>query len=261
MPREYISCEIREQTYSITLNRPEKRNSFNAELIEELTDAYKEAANLHTIRTVVLKANGKSFSAGADLSYLEAMQSNNYEENLADSIKLKELFEVIYFHPKLTIAQVEGNAIAGGCGLATVCDFVFAIPEAQFGYTEVKIGFLPAIVSVILKDKIGGAFARRLLLTGELHNAEFLKELGLIYAILEPKNMQDGVNTFCTKIASETSAQSIAFTKSLLANITGKSLKESFNIAAVENAKARGREDCKKGIGAFLRKEKLDWRD
>src|SRR4051812_14010764 len=130
----------------ITLNRPEKRNALKPELVSLLTKAVREAELDPAVKIVVLNANGESFCAGADLAYLRQLQKFSPEENLADSENLKELFLTIYTLKKVVIAQVQGPAVAGGCGLATVCDFVFAAADAKFGYTEVKIGFIPAIV-------------------------------------------------------------------------------------------------------------------
>src|SRR5690606_7930442 len=137
-------------------------------LVTGLTTTFIRASEDEEVKVIVLRANGKTFSAGADLTYLQQLQQNTYEENVTDSEHLKELFTTIYYLPKVVIAQVEGHAIAGGCGLATVCDLVFAIPEANFGYTEVKLGFVPAIVSCFLLHKINEGLAKQILLTGEL---------------------------------------------------------------------------------------------
>ena len=139
----------------ITINRPNKRNALSLELVKLLANAFKEAIEDSDVKVIVLKANGEVFSAGADLEYLQQLQQNTDVENFTDTYTLKELFLTIYRSPKLVIAQVEGHAIAGGCGLTSVCDVVFAVPEAKFGYTEVKIGFVPALVSCFLIRKLG----------------------------------------------------------------------------------------------------------
>ncbi len=145
---ETVRYNVNDRICTISLNRPEKRNAFNAQLINELKDAFSRAEVDDAIKVIVLTGEGQAFSAGADLSYLQLLQNNSYEDNLADSTQLMQLFKQIYTLSKPVIARIEGHAIAGGCGLATVCDFAFAVPEAQFGYTEVKIGFIPAIVMV-----------------------------------------------------------------------------------------------------------------
>src|SRR5688572_18468858 len=177
---QFIETRSQNGIYEIILNRPDKRNALNSEFVQELIEAFTVADNDEKTRVVLLKANGKAFSAGADLAYLQQLQNNTFAENLVDSSQLKTLFSHIYNHKKIVIAQVEGHAIAGGCGLATVCDFVFSVPEALYGYTEVKIGFVPAIVMFFLLRKIGESKARELLLTGKLVPAGYFRELGLV---------------------------------------------------------------------------------
>ena len=143
---EFVLTRNRGKVFEIILNRFEKRNALNNLFVQELTVAFLEADKDPEVRVIILKAKGKVFSAGADLEYLQELQKNSPEENLDDSNQLKNLFKFIYLQKKLVIAQVEGHAIAGGCGLVTVCDLAFSIPDAMFGYTEVKIGFIPAIV-------------------------------------------------------------------------------------------------------------------
>jgi methylglutaconyl-CoA hydratase len=146
----FIKTEKHDRLFYITLDRTEKKNALNTTLVTELTQALQIAEDHEEIKMVILKAAGDVFSAGADLEYLQKLQHFSYEDNLADSGLLKELLWKIYTLKKMVIAQVEGHAIAGGCGLAAVCDFCFAVPEAKFGYTEVKIGFIPALVMVFL---------------------------------------------------------------------------------------------------------------
>jgi len=156
----FITYHCEERIGTITINRPEKRNALNFEIVQELKIALEMAANDADCKVIVLRAEGKAFCAGADLEYIQTLQNNTFEENLQDSGHLRELFQQIYLHEKVIIAQIQGHALAGGCGLASVCDFSFAVPEAKFGYTEVKIGFVPAIVMVFLIRKIGEAKAR-----------------------------------------------------------------------------------------------------
>jgi len=256
---KYITYSIANRKAFITLNRPEKRNAFNFELVAELKLALTDATNEPKVKVVILKANGKVFSAGADLQYLEQLQSNTFEENLADSNHLKELFYQIYTLPKMVIAQIQGHAIAGGCGLATVCDFSFAVPEAKFGYTEVKIGFIPAIVKVFLLRKIGEGKTRELLLTGKLITADEALKLGLINFVENNDVIEGAVEKFANGIINEVSEQSIALTKQMIAEVQAMSLEDGLNYAAKMNAKARATVDCAKGIGAFLNKQKINW--
>src|ERR1700754_1271291 len=188
-----VEYEVRDRIGFITLNRPEKRNALNEELIRSLSDVFDRAANDSSVKLIVLKANGEAFCSGADLGYLQQLQNFSFDDNLADSTRLKDLFLKIYTLNKVVIAQVDGHAIAGGCGLATVCDYIFSVPEAKFGYTEVKIGFIPAIVMLFLVRKIGDQRARQLLLSGNLVSAEDAAELGLITRISGKPTIKEDV--------------------------------------------------------------------
>ncbi|MBD0260916.1 MAG: enoyl-CoA hydratase/isomerase family protein [Cytophagales bacterium] len=255
-PLEYHTAE---RIAYLTLNRPDKRNALNAALVTALKEAL-QGANLDPgVKVVVLRANGKAFCAGADLETLQQLQQNTYEENLADSGHLAELFELMYTLTKPIIAQIQGHALAGGCGLAAICDFSFAVPAARFGYTEVKIGFVPAIVSAFLVRKIGEGRARELLLSGEVIPAERAQAYGLINYLVEEADLESRVNAFAHQLCTGTSGQSVAATKALLAQLPALSLSDSLKLAAQTNAHARATDDCRRGIGAFLAKEEIQW--
>jgi methylglutaconyl-CoA hydratase len=256
---EYILTEKKDRIHEIILNRPDKRNALSSEFVKELREAVNEANDDDNIRVLLISARGKAFSAGADLAYLQQLQNNSYEENLADSSNLMELFHSIYYHNKIVIAQVEGHALAGGCGLATVCDFVFSVPEAKFGYTEVKIGFIPAIVMFFLLRKIGEAKSRELLLTGKLINAEEAKSFGLINEIIAPEQIGEYVRNFALGLCKDTSPQAVALTRKMIADIQHLPARAALEYAAAQNAHARATNDCKKGIGAFLNKQDIVW--
>lgn len=243
----------------ITLNRPEKRNALNSEMVTQLKNSFTQAADDANCKVIVLKGEGEAFSAGADLAYLQQLQENTFEENYADSSHLKELFEQIYWHPKVIIAQVQGHAIAGGAGLATVCDFVYSVPEAKFGYTEVKIGFVPAIVMFFLLRKVNEKTAKELLLSGKLISASEAEKKDLINGVFEPDQIEEKVTEFAQKLVSNCSGDSLRLTKLMIADIQSKPDKEALDYAARTNATARSTEDCKKGISAFLNKEKIAW--
>lgn len=254
-----VNYSMKERVGYITLNRPDKRNALNHELIRDLKEAFSRAETDATVKVVVLNANGESFCAGADLAYLQQLQNFTFEENLADSKYLKELFLQIYTLKKVVIAQVQGHALAGGCGLANVCDFTFAVPEAKFGYTEVKIGFIPALVAVFLVRKIGEQKARQLLLTGEIITAQDALNRGLISKVVERKDLEVSVFDFAQELIRNNSAQSMQLTKQLIANVQSLSLDNALDLAATMNAQARATEDCKKGITSFLNKLELRW--
>lgn len=254
-----ILLTIENRIATLTLNRPEKRNALNDEMAAMLLSHLNALKDNEDCKVLVIKANGDAFCAGADLGYLQKLQNNSYEENLADSKSLMQMFKALYEFPKVTIAQVEGPAFAGGCGLAGLCDFCFASPEAQFAYTEVKIGFIPAIVSVFLSPKIGENLAKQMLLTGDVYTALEAKEMRLVNKIVDSDLIDKEVLDFALKLVKTVSSESIALTKTLLNNIKGHSLDEQLEMAAAANAQARGSNDCKRGISAFLNKEKLTW--
>lgn len=256
---KYIHTAVADRVATIALNRPEKRNALNYPAVTELKDAFTRFAGAPEVKVVRLKANGKVFSAGADLEFLQKLQEYTVEDNLKDSTHLMELFQLIYKYPKVVIAQIEGHAIAGGCGLVTVCDFAFSVPEAKFGYTEVKIGFLPALVSIFLVRKLGEAQARRLLLTGDLIEATEAQKIGLITDILPPETIEQHTLQFAEKLCTENALGSMDFTKRLLADLQDMPLSEALAFAAKMNAHARATDECKAGVQAFLNKEKLIW--
>jgi methylglutaconyl-CoA hydratase len=256
---ELIRLNVIDRIAFITLNRPEKRNALSPELISGLAAVFTESETRSDVKVIVLKAAGKVFSAGADLAYLQQLQQNTFEENLRDSSLLKDLFQAIYNSSKVVIAQVEGHAIAGGCGLAAVCDIVFAVPEARFGYTEVKIGFIPALVACYLVRKLGEARTKELLLTGELVTAEAASAYGLINFVVPGPEIATAVHQYALDICSGASGESIARTKALLRLAQDLPLGESLNIAVQANAEARGTSDCKRGISSFLNKEPISW--
>lgn len=243
----------------ITLNRPEKRNALNAEMVTALKNAFTQAENDENCKVIVLQANGEAFCAGADLAYLQQLQNNTYDENLQDSQHLMGLFLQIYTHKKAVIGKIQGHALAGGCGLATLCDISFSVPEAKYGYTEVKIGFVPALVKVFLLRKIGEGKARELLLTGKIITAEEAKNFGLINFISTKETIDSEVLEFATKLCNEASGQSIALVKEMIAEVQHLSVEEGLEYAARMNANARATDDCKRGINSFLTKEKLTW--
>ena len=256
---ENIQYQLTDRVAQITLNRPEKRNALGPQLVKELTEILDVIEKEPQAKVVVLKAAGKVFCAGADLAYLQTLQNNTYAENLEDSLSLKVLFQKIYNFPKVVIAQVQGHAIAGGCGLANVCDFAFTVPEAKFGYTEVKIGFIPAIVKVFLIRKIGESRAKELLLSGNLIDAQTAYQYGLVNYLVEANDLEAEVAKFAQQLCNTNSSNSMQLTKQMIASIQEKTLEDALYYAAEMNASARASEDCKKGFGAFLNKEKISW--
>lgn len=256
---QYIVYETADRIATITLNRPEKRNALNGAMVEELKQAFAVADQDDAVKVVVLKGRGEAFCAGADLEYLQQLQRNTYDENLADSRALMQLMQQLYQMDKVVIGQVEGHAIAGGCGLVTLCDLSYVVPEALLGYTEVKIGFIPALVSVFLVRKIGEGRSRELLLTGQLVSAGKAKEYGLINDVIAAAAINDHVQKTAAALCREAAANSLKVTKQLIGKVLDLPLTEALEHAAALNAATREHPDCKKGIQAFLQKEKPGW--
>lgn len=255
----YLRYEAQDRIGYITLNRPDKRNALNADVVSELKHAFEFAENDEAVKVIVLRAAGDVFCAGADLAYIQELQGYGYTDNLEDSTHLMQLFHQIYTLKKVVIGQVQGHALAGGCGLAAICDISFVVPEAKFGYTEVKIGFLPAIVSVFLLRKIGEGRTKQLLLSGDAIPAQTALDMGLINFLVPKDELADHVRAYAQRLCRENSAQSMETTKEMLAQLPELDLEDSLRYAAQRNAEARGSDDCRRGIAAFLNKEKIVW--
>lgn len=256
---KYIKYSKGDRIGRIVLARPEKRNALNFEVVDELIAVFNQAAIDPEVKVLILEGEGKAFCAGADLAYLKQLQTNSFEENLADSNHLASLFKTIYTLNKVVIAKVDGYAIAGGCGLATVCDYAVTTTESKFGYTEVKIGFVPAIVMIFLLRKIGESKSKELLLKGDLITAEQAQELGLVNEVVEKENIDKRVDELANHLIKTNSEQSMALTKQMIAAIQSEGLTSALEYSADKNARARAFEDCKRGINLFLNKEKIEW--
>jgi methylglutaconyl-CoA hydratase len=242
---------------TITLNRPEKRNAISFELIDDLLRALHEVAKSNAIVLIVTGA-GKAFCSGLDLDNLKALLGRSPEENLKDSRTMVQLFRTLYEFPKVTIAAVNGAAIAGGTGLALLCDFTLAVPEAKFGYTEVRIGFVPAIVSTFLLRQIGEKQARDLLLTGRLFGAEEAARMGLVSEIVSPDDLIARAHALAA-LLTESSPSSLRATKQLLTDHARAELDAQIDTALRENAAIRTTADFREGITSFLEKRKPVW--
>ena len=242
---------------TLTLNRPEKRNAISYELIDELARALEEVKT-SSAQVLILTGAGKAFCSGMDLDNLKALTGRTPEQSLADTRKMAALFRDLYDFPKPTIAAVNGAAVAGGTGLATLCDFTLAVPEARFGYTEVRIGFVPAIVSTFLLRQVGEKIARDLLLTGRLFDAEEALRIGLINEIVSPEKLHDRARELSAQLM-ENSPASLAYTKRLLSDHAREELDAQIEAAVRENAAIRDTPDFREGVTSFLEKRKPKW--
>jgi len=242
---------------TITLNRPEKRNAISFQLVEEVLAALDEIERSDA-QVVILTGAGKVFCAGMDLEELKSLLGKTHDENVKDSARMAKLFRRLYEYPRPTIAAVNGAAIAGGTGLATMCDFTLAVPEAKFGYTEVRIGFLPAIVSSILVWQVGHKIARALLLTGRLFDAAVAHRYGLVNEVVEADRLMARARELALEIL-ENSPSSVRATKKLINSFISRSLDEQIASAVEDNARIRTTADFREGITSFLEKRKPRW--
>jgi methylglutaconyl-CoA hydratase len=244
---------------TITLNRPDKRNAISTQMIAELLSALDELEKTR-VRVVILTGNGKAFCAGMDLDMLQSIARQSPAENQEDSRRIAKLFRKIWSYSKPLIAAVNGHALAGGCGMATLCDFTLSVPDAKFGYTEVKIGFLPAIVSVFLTRQIGEKRCRDLLLTGRLVDATEAKEFGLVNEIVPAENLIPRAHELADTLIAASPA-SVTRAKHLLTSAAAPSLDHDLERAILENARIRCTPDFKEGLASFLEKRKPNWQD
>jgi methylglutaconyl-CoA hydratase len=241
----------------ITLNRPDKRNAISYELIEELLAAFDEVAKSSAL-VLLLTGAGKAFCSGMDLENLKSLIGRSPEQSLKDTQTTARLFRTLYEFPKPTIAAVNGAAIAGGTGLATLCDFTLAAPDTKFGYTEVRIGFVPAIVSTFLLRQVGEKIARDLLLTGRLFDATEAQSIGLVSEIVPAERLMTRARELAAQLM-ENSPASLRYTKRLLSDAARAELNAQIDAAARENAAIRETTDFREGVTSFLEKRKPKW--
>ena len=253
-----LLLEFSGEVARITLNRPDKRNAINPQMMCDLQTAFDTIEKSHS-RVVILTGAGKCFCAGMDLDMLSTIAKQSAAENQEDSRRIAKLLRRIWSFPRPLIAAVNGAAYAGGCGIATLCDFTLAAPDAKFGYTEVKIGFLPAIVSVFLSRQVGEKRTRDLLLTGRLIDAAEAREIGLVTEIVPPERLMGR----CEEIADTliaASPSSVIRAKRLLTSAAAAGVDHDLERAILESARIRCTPDFQEGLASFLEKRKPVWR-
>jgi methylglutaconyl-CoA hydratase len=253
-----LLLECKDNIATITLNRPDKRNAISAAMISDIQSALDAIEKNHTTRVVILTGAGKAFCAGMDLDMLAAIAKQSPAENQEDSRRIAKLLRRIWAFPRPMIAAVNGAAYAGGCGIATLCDFTLAVAEAKFGYTEVKIGFLPAIVSVFLTRQIGEKRSRDLLLTGRIIDAHEAREFGLVTEVVPADQLMSRAHALAADLIAA-SPNSLARSKHLLTSAAAASIDHDLERAVMENARIRSTADFKEGVASFLEKRKPVW--
>jgi methylglutaconyl-CoA hydratase len=237
----------------ITLNRPEKRNALDDEMIAELRSALHASAEDASVHVVLLTGAGKDFCSGADLAGLQRIADAGIMENIADARQLADLFLEMRRHPRPVVAAVRGRALAGGCGIATAADIVIAPESAQFGYPETKIGFVPAMVMAILRRSVSEKRAFELLVSGEIISARIAFEIGMINRVFDESTFENEVQSYVAQLATRP-VSALALTKSLLYQTDAISFEAALNAGVQVNALARMTEDCRRGIEQFLKK-------
>jgi methylglutaconyl-CoA hydratase len=258
MPYTTLKLNWEDAIALITFNRPEKRNAVSTLMIQEILSALDEIEQSEA-RVAILTGAGSAFCAGMDLEGLQDLADQSLEDNLEDSRRMAAFFHRLYSFPKPLIAAVNGHAIAGGCGLATLCDFTLSVPTAKFGYTEARIGFLPALVSVFLVRQIGEKSARDLLLTARLVDAEEAYRLGLVTQVVPREELLPRARQLAqTLIANGPS--SLSATKQLLVACSGPELNRQLELAIESNARIRLTPDFREGISSFLEKRPPQWK-
>jgi methylglutaconyl-CoA hydratase len=253
-----LLLEYRDAIATITLNRPDKRNAISAAMIADLQSALDAIEKNHSIRVAILTGAGKAFCAGMDLEMLSAIAKQSPTENQEDSRRIAKMLRRIWSFPRPLIAAVNGAAYAGGCGIATLCDFTLATPEAKFGYTEVKIGFLPAIVSVFLTRQIGEKRSRDLLLTGRIIGAQEAKDFGLVTQVVPADLLLARANELAAELIAA-SPGSLTRAKHLLTSAAAPGIDHDLERAILENARIRSTPDFQEGVASFLEKRKPVW--
>jgi methylglutaconyl-CoA hydratase len=237
----------------LTLSDPERRNPLSPAMVTGLLEALEQAEKDGGVRAVVLTGAGQAFSAGADLEFLRNVTQMGAEANLAHSRELMRLFHRLYTFPKPTVAAVNGPAVAGGAGLATACDLVVMSEQARIGYTEVKIGFVAALVGVILIRSVGEKHARELLLTGKLVSAQEAFRMGLVNKVVPAEGVLEEALTLAREVTANAPA-SLSLTKELLNALPGMGLEDGLRLASIANAWVRETGDLAEGIAAFFEK-------
>lgn len=242
---------------TVTLNRPDVRNAFNEELIADLTAWAIDAAKAPGIRAAVLRGAGKTFCAGADVNWMAKTVTYTRDQNLDDARRMRRMFELLDELPFPVVGRIHGAALGGGAGLAAICDMAVAATDATFGFTEVKLGILPAVISPFALRKIGTSAARELFLTGARFSAVRAREIGLVHAVVNEAELDDAVDAFVREIGSAAPG-AVREAKRVIREVAGRVASEG-DITSEAIAARRVSEEGQDGLRAFLEKRKPGW--
>lgn len=252
-----LTCQQDGDIAIIALTVPEKRNAISARMISDLLNALDQVES-SSARVLIITGSGKAFCAGMDLDELQQIAHQTLQKNLEDARRVSKTFYRLYSFPKPVIAAVNGAAIAGGCGIATLCDFTLAVPEAKFGYSEVKLGFMPALVAVFLRRQIVEKHARDLLLTGRIIEAEEALRIGLISEVVPAESLMDRARALAASLIAA-SPTAVARTKKFILDLDQHAVRSELEAAIEANADIRSTPDFHEGVSAFLEKRPPKW--
>jgi methylglutaconyl-CoA hydratase len=254
-----LKLDIHKNVAFVLLNRPDVHNAFNDELVKQVTEAFKELGQRHEVRVIVLAGNGKSFCAGADLNWMKRMVQFTHEENVADAKAVARMYLAIANCPKPVIARVHGAALGGGAGLVAACDIGVAIESVQFGFTEVKLGIIPAIISPFVIARVGPGRAREFFITGERFLAPVAMSIGLIQHVVSHELALDALIDSKISQILTSAPGAIASAKELVFGVAARTLEGSLDYAAEAIAHARASAEGQAGMQAFLERQKPPW--
>lgn len=260
MTEQHILYAIANNLATITMNRPEVHNAFNEHVIADMTEAFEKSGADKSVRAVILRGNGKSFSAGGDLSWMRRMADYNFQQNVEDAMGLGRLLKTINFLPKPTIALVQGNAFGGGVGLAACCDIAIAEEGTRFCLSEVKIGIVPSIIAPYVIAAIGERQARRYFMTAEKFDAAAAARLGLVHEVVPAGGLDSGAQKVIAAL-HDGAPTAQARGKNLILEISKRKIDDDLiRFTAEQIAKARASDEGKEGLSAFLNKTEPGWR-
>jgi methylglutaconyl-CoA hydratase len=254
-----LKYSIDQRICTITMHRPDKRNTLDDAMVQELTNAFVSASKDNAVKVIVLTGSGTIFCAGEDLEYVEKGMAYDFGRSVEEAKLMMRLAQIIYSVRKPVIAKVNGAAHAGGCLLIAICDYVIATEKASFGFTEVRNGMLPALAVPFLVKKIGEGKARELMLRGIVITAAQAKDAGLVTSVSTPESLDSDTQELAEELCASVSGSSMGLLKEMFATMEGMKFNESIEYAANMHAAVRMTEECKKGIAGLLKKEKIVW--